>query len=189
LAARFGCGEVAGVFGMQAGAGPGALLAGLLPLAAVPVLIAGAAARVPGVLSALGAFPFLFGAWYGLSLWRALRRVWFYAFAGGSCCWTIRPGTPSRCAGVRSPRSARSGPVYSPASEEPRTAVAAYRLRTADGQAHEISRSFKNVQDPYLEIGQLFRHLAPAVIGKSMPTFPTIGQIIAAYAWTPGPGA
>jgi hypothetical protein len=79
--------------------------------------------------------------------------------------------------------------VYSPASEEPRTAVAAYRLRTADGQAHEISRSFKNVQDPYLEIGQLFRHLAPAVIGKSMPTFPTIGQIIAAYAWTPGPGA
>jgi hypothetical protein len=65
----------------------------------------------------------------------------------------------------------------------------AHRLRTADGQAHEISRSFKNVQDPYLEMGQLFRHLAPTTIGTTMPTFPTIDQIIAAYAKGPGPGA
>ena len=85
------------------------------------------------------------------------------------------------------------GPVwteaYNPASEESSPVLAAYRLRTADGQTHEISRSFKNVQDPYLEMGQLFRRLAPATIGTTMPTFPTVDQIIAAYARNPGLGA
>jgi hypothetical protein len=45
-----------------------------------------------------------------------------------------------------------------------------------------INRSFKNVEDPYHEMGQLFRSLAPATIGATMPTFPTIDQVIAAYA-------
>jgi len=36
------------------------------------------------------------------------------------------------------------------------------------------------VQDPYLEMGQLFRRLAPDTIGTTMPVFPTIDQIIAA---------
>ena len=61
------------------------------------------------------------------------------------------------------------------------------RLRTADGQPHEISRSLKNVRDPYQEIGQLFRTIAPGSVGKTMPTFPTVDQIIAAYAGRPGP--
>ena len=191
LAARFGCGEVAGVFSMQAGIRPRALVSGLLPLAAVPVLIAGAAARVPGMLPALGAFPFLFGAWYGLSLWRGLRRrVWFYAFTEG---FMLLEDPPGGAVPVRWGQVTKVGPVwtevYSPASEESRPALAAYRLRTADGQTHEISRSVQNVQDPYLEIGQLFRHLAPATIGTTMPTFPTIDQIIAAYVRKPGPGA
>jgi hypothetical protein len=67
--------------------------------------------------------------------------------------------------------------------------LAAYRLRTADGQTHVISRSFKNVQDPYLEMGQLFRRLAPATIGTTMPTFPTVDQIITAYARNSALGA
>jgi hypothetical protein len=54
----------------------------------------------------------------------------------------------------------------------PLATLAAYRLWTAAGQTHEISRSFKNVQDPYLEMGQLFRHLAPNTIGTTMPAFP-----------------
>ena len=73
--------------------------------------------------------------------------------------------------------------VYSPGSEDdPKTVLSAYRLRTADGRAYDISRSFKNVQDPYREMGQLFRHLAPNTIGTTMPTFPTVDQIISAYA-------
>ncbi|MGH3149726.1 MAG: DUF6624 domain-containing protein, partial [Streptosporangiaceae bacterium] len=84
LAAGSECGQVAGVFSMQAPFTARAVVTGLLPLAAVPVLIAGAAAQVPGMLPALGAFPFLFGGWYGVSLWRGMRRhVWCYAFAGG----------------------------------------------------------------------------------------------------------
>jgi len=45
------------------------------------------------------------------------------------------------------------------------------------------------VADPYLEMGQLFRLLAPAAIGTTMSAFPTIDQIIAGYARKPGPGA
>jgi hypothetical protein len=54
------------------GLGPGALVVALLPPAAIPVLIVGAAAQVPGMLTALGAFPFLFGAWYGAGSGREL---------------------------------------------------------------------------------------------------------------------
>jgi len=191
LAAWFGCGEVVGVFSREADIGWRALVTGLLPLAAVPVLIVGAAAGIPGMLPAFGAFLFLFVAWYGLILWRAMRRrVWFYAFAGGF----VLLGDPSVDAVlVRWGQVTAVGPVWtevhSPASEESRPVLGAYRLRTADGQAHKISRSFKNVQDPYLEMGQLFRRLAPATIGTTMPVFPTIDQIIAAYAGKPGPGA
>jgi hypothetical protein len=38
-------------------------------------------------------------------------------------------------------------------------------------------------------MGQLFRSLAPATIGTTMPTFPAIDQIIAAYTRKPDPGS
>lgn len=191
LAARFECGEVVGVFSTQADIGWRNVVPGLLPLAAVPFLIVGAAAGIPGMLPAFGAFLFLFIAWYGLTLWRAMRRrVWCYAFTGGFIL-LVDPSVDA--APVRWDQVTAVGPVwtevYSPASEESRPVLAGYRLRTADGQTHEISRSFKNVQDPYLEMGQLFRRLAPATIGTTMPTFPTVDQIIAAYARNPGLGA
>jgi hypothetical protein len=68
---------------------------------------------------------------------------------------------------------------------ETKPTLTAYRLRSADGELHEISRSFKNVRDPYREMGQLFRGLAPNTVGKTMPKFPTIDEILAAYARKP----
>jgi hypothetical protein len=191
LAARFECGEVAGVFSRQADVGARAVVTGLLPLAAVPFLIAGAAAGIPGLLPAFGAFLFLFIAWYSATLWRAMRRrVWFYAFTGG---FLLLGDPPGGAGPVRWGQVTEVGPVwtevYNPASEQYRPVLGAYRLRTADGLTHEIPRSFKNVEDPYHEMGQLFRRLAPVTIGTTMPTFPTIDQIIAAYAAKPGPGA
>jgi hypothetical protein len=53
-------------------------------MAAIPVLIAGAAVGVPGMVPLLGATPFVAGVWFGLTLWRRReprRRVCFYAFA------------------------------------------------------------------------------------------------------------
>src|SRR3984957_6535041 len=49
-AAWFECGEVAGVFSAKAGGGvrPRAYVVGLLPMAAIPVLIGGAPAGIPG---------------------------------------------------------------------------------------------------------------------------------------------
>lgn len=194
LAGRFGCGEVIGVFSAQAGGDvrPRTYVVGLLPLAAIPVLIAAAAARIPGVLPLLGAFPFLAGAWIGLSFWlgrEPRRHVWFYAFARG---FMLLDNPPADAAPVRwSEVIEVSGvwtEVYRPGDEDPRPALAAYRLRTADGCLHEVSRSFRNVRDPYREVGELLRMLAPGTAGKTMPRFPAIDEIIAAYATKPGPG-
>ena len=195
LAARFEFGEVVGVFTAQAGGGakPRAQLVALLPLAAIPILIAGAAARIPGALPALGALPFVGGAWFGLTMWRMRvprRRVWLYAFAEGlmliddprADAVPLRWGQVTEVAEVRAD-------VYDASAEESRPALTAYRLVSADGQLLEISRSFKNVRDPYSEVGQLLRSLMPAAVGDTMPTFPTIDEIIAAYARTPAPGA
>ena len=191
LAARYECGEVVGVFNRQADIGRKTVITGLLPLVALPFLIVGAGAGVPGALPAFGFFLFFFIAWYGLILWRGMRRrVWCYAFAGG---FVLLDDPAGDAVPVRWGQVTAVGSVWTqehdPVAEEPRTVLGGYRLRTADGRVHEISRSFKNVEDPYHEMGQLFRALAPNTVGTTMPTFPTIDQVIAAYASKPGPGA
>jgi hypothetical protein len=196
LAARFGCGEVIGVFSGEAGGElrRGTFVVGLLPLAAIPVLIAAAAARIPGVLPLLLAFPFIAGAWIGVSFWRGRepkRRIWFYAFAEGFMLLDNPPpdAAPVRWNQVTEVRQVWTE-VYRPGDEDsPTPTLAAYRLRSADGRVHEVTRSFRNVRDPYREMGQLFRTLAPGTVGKTMPRFPTIDEIIAGYAGRPGPGA
>jgi hypothetical protein len=193
-AAHFECGDVIGVYSAQAGGDVRrrAYVVGLLPMAAIPVLIVGAAAEVPGILPMLGLFPFAFGAWFGVSLWRGRepkRTVWFYAFTGGFMLVDDPPvqTRPVRWSQVAEVSDVWTG-VYNPASEESRPTLTAYRLRMADGQAHEISRSFWNVLDPYRQVGQMLRSMMPAQLGSTMPTFPTIDEIVAKYAKRPGPG-
>ena len=132
----------------------------------------------------------LFIAWYGAALWRGIgRQTWFFAFTGGFTLLDdlLGTGVPVGWDQVVGVGPARTQ-VYSPGSEDdPRTVLDAYRLRTADRRCHDISRSFKNVQDPYQEMGQLFRALAPNTIGTTMPTFPTVDQIISAYLREPDP--
>jgi hypothetical protein len=124
LADRFECGDVIGVFSTQTGGDirPRAYVVGLLPMTAIPVLIAGA----------------------------QVGEVWT--------------------------------DVCNISAEESRPALTAYRLRWADGQTQEIPRSFQNVSDPYPDVGPLLKSMLPASVGQAMPAFPTIGEIIAAYA-------
>jgi hypothetical protein len=111
------------------------------------------------------------------------RQTWFFAFTGG---FMLIDDPLGAGVAVRWDEVVDASPVWTPqhdpVAEEPRTVLGGYRLRTADGRTHDISRDFKNVQDPYQEMGQLFRHLAPGTIGTTMPTFPTVDQIISAYA-------
>ena len=79
--------------------------------------------------------------------------------------------------------------VYDVSAEESGPARTAYRLRWADGQTQEISRSLQNVSDPHPDVGPLLRSMMPASAGRTMPTFPTIDEIIAAYAGKPFPRA
>lgn len=189
LAARSGCGEVLGVFSTEAGGDPRRstyVVALLPPLAGLPLLIAGAAAGVPVPFPVFFAFPFVAGAWIGLSFLlgrEPKRRIWFYAFTEG---FMLLDNPPVVSAPVRWSQVIEVGPVWTEVFDQPgegdsRPALAGYRLRLADGRVIEITRSFRNVQDPYREMGQLFRMLAPNVIGKTMPKFPTIDEIIASY--------
>ena len=57
-----------------------------LPIAAIPVLIAIAATGFPGTVPLLGAFPFIAGAWIGVSFWRGRtpkRQVWLLRVHSG----------------------------------------------------------------------------------------------------------
>jgi len=190
---RFECGEVAGVFGTQAGGEVPrrTYVVAFLPIAAIPVLIAIAASGFPGTVPLLGAFPFIAGAWIGVSFWRGRtpkRQVWLYAFTEG---FLLLDDAQPAAMPVRWSEVTEIGQVwtntYRPGDEDdPTPVLSAYQLRTADGRVHQISRYFKNVQDPYREMGQLFRMLSPGTIGKTMPRFPTVDEILAAYARPPG---
>jgi len=195
LADRFDCGAVAGVFSAQAGGDVlrRTYVVALLPLAGIPVLIAASAAGIPGTLPLLVVFPFLAGGWIGVSFWRGRepkRLVWLYAFTGG---FMFLDGPSSDPVPVPWYQVTLVEQVwtetYQPGDEDPRPTLTAYRLRSADGRARELPRSLRNVEDPYGEIGQLFRGLAPRTIGTTMPRFPTIDEVIATYAVRPGPAA
>ena len=187
LAARFGCGQVAGVFTTQVGGNVPrrAYLVGALPLLGIPVLMAATAARVSGVLPLLFLWPFFAGAWFGVSLWRGRtpkRRVWWYAFTEG---FMLLDDQQQLAAPVRWSQvtwvSEVWTQVYRVGQEESRPALTAFRLHLADGRAVEISRSFQNVQDPYGPVGQLVKRIMPAA-SQVLPDFPTVDQIIAVYA-------
>ena len=78
--------------------------------------------------------------------------------------------------------------VYDVSAEESRPRLTAYQLRCADGRTCEISRSLINVRDPYPGVGSLVRGVMPADVGATMPKFPTIDEVIAAFAGKP-PGS
>jgi hypothetical protein len=193
LAVRLECGQVVGVFSGQAGGGVrrGAYLVALLPLAAIPVLIAGAAVGVPGMVPLLAVTPFIIGAWFGFTMWRwrePKRRVWFYAFAQG-CAFLDGPQADAvimRWSEVTEVGEVWTN-VYDVSAEESRPTLTAYRLACADGRTCEISRSLENVRDPYPGVGPLLRGLMPADVGTTMPKFPSLDEVIAAYAGKPGP--
>jgi hypothetical protein len=193
LAVGLECGELVGVFNGRAGGDMkrGAIVIALLPMAAIPVTIAGAAVGIPGMVPLLGATPIITGVWFSLTMWRwrePRRRVWFYAFTQGC---VLLDGPRADVVPLRWSEVTEVGEVwtdvYDVSSEESRPVLTAYRLRWADGQTHEISRSLLNVRDPYANVGLLLRGLMPASVGDIRPRFPTIDEIIAAYAGTPGP--
>lgn len=186
------CGEVAGVFTGRTGGGvrPRAYVVGLLPLAAIPVLIALGAVDVPWMVPLLALSPLLIGGWLGLSIWRGRepkRRIWLYAFTDGFVMSDHPQAStfPVRWSQV-SEISVIWTQVFDPGMEdEGRPVVSGYRLRCTDGQAIEIPRSLQNVRDPYGEFGRSLRRLMPAAVGDTMPQFPTIDEVIAVYAPRP----
>jgi hypothetical protein len=138
----------------------------------------------------LGATPFITGAWFGLTVWRRRelrRRVWLYACTEGCA---LLDGPQADAFYLRWSEVTEVGEVwtkvYDVSAEESRPKFTAYQLRCADGRTCEISRSLKNVRDPYPGVGPLVTGLTPADVGAAMPKFPTIDEILAAYARIPG---
>jgi hypothetical protein len=151
------------------------------------------AVGVPGMVPVLGATPFITGAWLGLTLWRwrePKRRVWFYAFTEGCALLDGPRADPVylRWSEVTDVVEVWTN-VYDVSAEESRPRLTAYQLRCPDGRSCEISRSLRNVRDPYAGIGPLLTGLLPAAAAATLPQFPTIDQIIAAFAGKPHPRA
>jgi hypothetical protein len=193
LAAMHECGEVVGVFTGRTGGGVRrrAYVVGLLPLAAIPLLIALGAVGLPGMVPLLILSPFLIGGWFGLSIWRGRepqRHTWMYAFTDG---FVLAEHPQARAFPVRWSQVTGVSVIwtqtYDPGMEdEGRPVVSGYRLQGADGQVYEVPRYVQNVRDPYGEFGRSLRRLMPAAVGDTMPHFPTIDEVIAVYAPRPG---
>jgi hypothetical protein len=186
LAVRLGYGPVTGVFSGQAGGGVkrGAYLVGLLPLAAIPLLIADAAVGLPGVVPLLAASPFIIGAWFGLTLFRwrePKRRVWWYAFTDG---FAFIDDPRADAVTIRWNDITDIGQIwtdhYDPSSEKTTPMLTGYRLACADGRSCAIDRSLRNVRDPYPGVGRPLQGLMPASVAATMPTYPTVDEVIAA---------
>jgi hypothetical protein len=192
LAAAQEWGEVVGVFTTQAGGGvrARAYVIGLLPLAAIPFLIALGAVDVPKMVPLIVISPFLFAAWFLVSIFRGRepkRDIWLYAFTGGL---TLYDRPQAGDVTVRWSQVTEVGlvwtQVYDPGDEDGRPVMSGYRLSCADGQVLQIPRSFQNVRDPYGEFGRSLRRIMPAAVSATMPSFPTIDEVIATYAPRPG---
>jgi hypothetical protein len=124
-------------------------------------------------------------------LWRKpRRRVWLYAFAKGFMLVDDprAEAVPVRWSQVIEVSEVWTD-VYDPTAEEYQPRLTAYSLRCADGQAHKLSRYLQNVQDPYFPVGQFLKNFMPAAVGQTMPAFPTIDEIIAAYPGRQDPRA
>lgn len=187
LADQYEFGEVVGVFTAEVGGGvrTRAYVVGLLPLVAIPLLIAGAAAGIPGIVPLLMLSPFAIGAWFLVSLLRGRepkRHIWFYAFDTG---FMLFDDPRAEAAGVRWSQVTQISDVwtdvYDVSSEQTRPALTAYQVRCADGQVHDITRAFQNVLDPYRQVGQMLRGLLPDAVGSAIPRFRTIEEIIAMH--------
>jgi hypothetical protein len=181
-------GALVGVYTGPVGGGvkPVGYVAAYSPLAAIPFLIIAAASQVPCALPMLGAFPFAEGIWFGFCLWRfrdPKRAVWLYAFNDGFLLHKHpqADATPVRWNQIAEITQVWTD-VYRHAAEDYRPQLTGYELRSADGQAYEFSRSLENVQDPYQQVGQLIRHFMPPSMAETMPSFPTIDELIARYA-------
>jgi hypothetical protein len=72
MAVMFGCGEVVGVYNGRTGGRTKrvAYVYALIPIAAIPVVIAAIAVRIPGAVIVAGALPFVAGPWFAFSMWR-----------------------------------------------------------------------------------------------------------------------
>lgn len=193
LAASQEYGEVVGVFTTSAGGDvkARAYVIGLLPLAAVPFLIALGAVDLPRMVPLVVICPFLFAGWFLMSIWRGReprRSIWLYAFTGG---FTLFDRPEAGAVTVWWSQVTEVGMIwtqaYEPGDEGEGTPVlSGYRLLSADGQAYEIPRSFQNVRDPYGDVGRSLRRIMPAAVSAAMPSFPTIDEVLATYAPRPG---
>jgi hypothetical protein len=134
----------------------------------------------------LGATPFVTGAWFGITLWRwrePKRRVWFYAFAEGCALLDGPQADPVylRWSEVTDVVEVWTN-VYDVSAEESRPRLTGHQLRRADGRSCEISRSLRNLRDPYAGVGPLVTGLMPAAAAATLPQFPTIDEVIATCA-------
>src|SRR5262249_25618939 len=115
------------------------------------------------------------------SVWLMRRRpsyTWLYAYLEGLAIPAGRGGPPDliRWERIESLYNVWQN-VFNAASEDSEPRFVAYRLRLIDGHDVVFPLSYRNMLDPYAEIGPLLTSILPGPVAETLPSHPTLGQI------------
>jgi hypothetical protein len=114
---------------------------------------------------------------------RLMRRqptyVWHYAYTGGLAA-ARRSGRPPDVIPWDAVESLYNvwQDVFNPVSEDSEPRFVGYRLRLADGREQTFPLSYRNMLDPYAEIGPILTTILPAPVARTLPSHPTLGQVL-----------
>jgi hypothetical protein len=114
---------------------------------------------------------------------RLMRRqptyAWYYAYTGGLAAARRSGGPPDlfRWDAVESLYNVWQD-VFNPVSEDSEPRFVGYRLRLADGREQTFPLSYRNMLDPYAEIGPILTTILPAPVARTLPSHPTLGQLL-----------
>lgn len=119
------------------------------------------------------------------SVWLMRRRPsynWLYAYAEGLAMPARRGGTLDviRWNGVESLYNVWKN-VFNPVSEDSEPRFVAYRLGLRSGRDLTLPLSYRNMLDPYAEIGPLLTAIMPAPVAQTLPAHLDLGQLFERY--------
>jgi len=117
-----------------------------------------------------------------LSLWLKRQQpsyAWLYAYTDGLVGARRGGGPPDliRWDAVESLYNVWQD-VFNPVSEAFEPRFVGYRLRLVDGREQTFPLSYRNMLDPYAEIGPILATILPAPVAQTLPSHPTLGQVL-----------
>jgi len=119
------------------------------------------------------------------SVWLLRRRptyTWLYAYTDGLAMPVRRGGPPDviRWDNVESLYNVWKN-NFNPVSEDSEPRFVAYRVRLNDGREPTFPLSYRNMLDPYADVGPLLTAILPGPVAATLPAQPNLSQLFEHY--------